>query len=71
MPRNNYADIAAELGVDRRTLYRWRLRKDFEHALQLAIRRKVDELTGRAGRHDYRDIDDLVAIFQACGFNVG
>lgn len=32
VPRMNYEEIASELGVNRRTLYRWRNRRDFAKA---------------------------------------
>lgn len=39
IPRKNYEEIAAELGIDRRTLYRWRARTDFERELRKEIDR--------------------------------
>lgn len=40
-------DIAEELGVDRRTLYRRRQRKDFARLLEREVRRKVRERVPR------------------------
>jgi transposase-like protein len=45
----NYEDIAKKIGVNRRTLYRWRLRKDFERELRKAIDIKMTAKYG--GRH--------------------
>lgn len=40
----NYEDIAKELGISVRTLYRWRQRKDFEAALKVAVKRYITSL---------------------------
>lgn len=44
--RLNYEIIAKRLSVDRRTLYRWRKRKDFAEMLRKTIDRNIREKFG-------------------------
>jgi predicted DNA-binding transcriptional regulator AlpA len=43
VPTPNLEEIARACGVDRRTLYRWRQRKDFTRELDKVQRRKTEE----------------------------
>lgn len=47
VPRKNYDEIAAAVGIDRRTLFRWRERKDFERELQKAIDKRLSSMRKR------------------------
>lgn len=43
VPTPNLEEIARACGVDRRTLYRWRQRRDFARELDKVQRRKTEE----------------------------
>ncbi|MNW55332.1 hypothetical protein D3C74_329840 [compost metagenome] len=43
VPTPNLDEIARACGVDRRTLYTWRHRKDFEREFMMLARKKADE----------------------------
>ncbi|MFD0675280.1 MULTISPECIES: phBC6A51 family helix-turn-helix protein [unclassified Paenibacillus] len=74
--RKSCEEIAELIGVNRRTLYRWRQRRDFDNALTVEIRRTISE---RFAGHrpsvmdiaNSGDIAELIRILQANGFAVG
>jgi DNA invertase Pin-like site-specific DNA recombinase len=51
---NTLDDIAAGVGVDRRTLYRWRQRKDFDKELRKARRKMIAERRRKIPRTNFR-----------------
>lgn len=68
VPTQNLEDIAQACGVDRRTLYRWRLRKDFQHELRKVQERKNTEYSRKIKRqrHAYvMGLGDFEQIFRA------
>lgn len=66
VPTQNLEDIAGACGVDRRTLFRWRLRKDFERELRKVQQRKNAEYGRRIRQRQAQvmDIGDIEQIFR-------
>ncbi|MCM3497656.1 phBC6A51 family helix-turn-helix protein [Paenibacillus sp. FSL K6-1566] len=68
VPSQNLEDIAQACGVNRRTLFRWRLRKDFERELRKVQQRKADEYRRRMKRKfnaritDARDLEEVFRV---------
>lgn len=66
--RLSYGEIADRIGIDRRTLHRWRIRKDFDREL-----RKVMTRNEREWRRTTRDLlrlrsaHDMTWFFDAVG----
>lgn len=75
--RLTYEQAAAKLGVDRRTIYRWRQCPDFQRVLQKAIDRKIYELDGSRRKWTVMnaaltgDTREIQRFFDTLGFNVG
>ena len=66
--RRNYDDIAKQLGISRRQLYRWRQRKDFERALQRAVSAEVNRrMRNLRMRIRYNDAETLEFIMRNTG----
>lgn len=68
VPTPTLEEIAQVCGVDRRTLYRWRLRKDFQREMRKAQDRKLNEFRRSMRRQfDARitNAKDLEAVFNA------
>lgn len=67
VPTPNLDDIARACGVDRRTLYRWRLRKDFDKAWRELGRQKAAARFRRAKRKVYEisRVEDIELILRA------
>ncbi|MEI2284439.1 phBC6A51 family helix-turn-helix protein [Paenibacillus polysaccharolyticus] len=65
VPTPNLDDIARHCYVDRRTLYRWRLRKDFQRELTKAQERKHKHF--RLKLSEIRRVEDFEFIFRAAG----
>ncbi|MFD2332251.1 phBC6A51 family helix-turn-helix protein [Cohnella sp. GCM10020058] len=65
----NYGDVAAELGVSRMTLYRWRHRPDFARELRKetakVMRKRERELKDKFA---LTTLEDHVWFFNASGF---
>ncbi|RAV03036.1 phBC6A51 family helix-turn-helix protein [Paenibacillus sp. YN15] len=59
VPRMNYEEIAAELGVDRRTLYRWRERPDFQRAYK--------ELSRAVAKAKFKHMKADMLSYALCG----
>ncbi|WP_339274469.1 phBC6A51 family helix-turn-helix protein [Paenibacillus sp. FSL W8-0426] len=66
--RLRYGEIADRVGVDRRTLHRWRKRKDFERELRKVLARMEREWrrTSRE-RSRLRSSEDMTWFFSAVG----
>lgn len=65
VPTPNLDDIARACTVDRRTLYRWRQRKDFAREL----RRKMEARRPRIKRRPLpTTVDGIERLFIDCGF---
>ncbi|KGE20790.1 helix-turn-helix domain-containing protein [Paenibacillus wynnii] len=66
--RMNYSDIADSVGVTRRTLQRWRQRKDFDRELRKVNAKLVNEWrrTSRE-RMRLRTAQDMTWYFNAIG----
>lgn len=68
IPTQNLEDIAKACGVDRRTLFRWRLRKDFERELRKVQERKSAEYSRKIKRQMHAHVmglGDMEQIFRA------
>lgn len=68
VPTPNLEDIAKACYVDRRTLYRWRLRKDFDKELRKVSERKSDEyrrMINREFKTRLTNAKDFEQVFQA------
>lgn len=66
--RHKYGEIAARVGVDRRTLLRWRKRKDFDKELRRARAKTVDEMRKSFGdRKRPKTSADIFEYFGAMG----
>ncbi|MCM3175941.1 phBC6A51 family helix-turn-helix protein [Paenibacillus sp. MER 99-2] len=67
VPTPNLDDIARTCGVDRRTLYRWRLRKDFDKAWRELSRHKAAFRFRRVKRKAYEisRVEDIELILRA------
>ncbi|MNM83863.1 hypothetical protein D3C81_959330 [compost metagenome] len=66
--RMGYAEIAKAIGVDRRTLHRWRKRKDFDRALRKAFDKHTNEWRRSARvRRWPHTADDIARVFKATG----
>lgn len=67
VPTPNLDDIARACGVDRRTLYRWRLRKDFDKAWRELGRQKAAARYRRVKRKAYEisRVEDIELILRA------
>lgn len=70
VPTLNLEDIAKQCVVDRRTLYRWRMRKDFERELRKVQQRKIEECR-RKMKHNFnaritsaRDIEQVFRMLE-------
>lgn len=64
-----YDDVARACGVDRRTLYRWRQRKDFDRALRKAFDKKSNEwMRVMRSRRVPRTVDDIAWFFGKLGY---
>ncbi|MCL6458140.1 MAG: hypothetical protein K6T85_09055 [Gorillibacterium sp.] len=67
-PTKNLDDIARACMVNRRTLYRWRLRKDFERELRKVHERKMNERSrSLKGRFKLRSVADIEWFFNTIG----
>jgi transposase-like protein len=65
--RYDYTEVAEQTGVSRRTLYRWRQRKDFKREINKELKRKARERQqANKERMSVRTLDDLDRIFRAC-----
>lgn len=60
-PSMNRAIIARECGVNRRTLLRWELRKDFEIERTKVMNRKMEPIRNRINRarRPLNNVDDI------------
>lgn len=69
VPTPNLEEIARACGVDRRTLYRWRQRKDFTRELDKVQRRKTEEYNRwlRAKIKYVMTARDIEETFRMCG----
>ncbi|MBP1905511.1 hypothetical protein J2Z32_002141 [Paenibacillus turicensis] len=68
-PTENLEDIAKACGVDRRTLFRWRERKDFTRELNKVQQRKINEYIRRGKariKHATASYDYIEELFRAC-----
>lgn len=68
VPTPNLEDIAKACGVDRRTLYRWRLRSDFAKEMRKESERKADEyrrMINRKFKTRVTSVKDFEQVFQA------
>lgn len=67
IPTQNLEEIAQACLVDRRTLYRWRLRKDFQREQRKVQERKNAEYRRRLRqrRAQVLDVGDIEEIFRA------
>lgn len=65
VPTPNLDDIARHCYVDRRTLYRWRLRKDFHRELEKAQERKQKRF--RVKLSEIRRVEDIEFILRVNG----
>lgn len=74
VPRMNYEEIASELGVNRRTLFRWRQRPDFDRELRREINRKWEAYQKTIPKPNLLamalsgDVDAIEWFFNAAGF---
>lgn len=71
--RKSCGEIALILGINRRTLYRYRQRLDFQRALAAATNRVVSEKLREYRPPDPRSlgVTEITRILQAVGFPVG
>lgn len=69
VPTPNLDDIARECSVDRRTLYRWRLRRDFDKAYRELSRHKATVQYRRVKRisSEIRRVEDIEFILRVNG----
>ncbi|PQP86186.1 phBC6A51 family helix-turn-helix protein [Paenibacillus sp. AR247] len=66
-----YGEIAEILGVNRRTLLRWRKRKDFDKELRKARGRRVEAIRKALGdRKRIKSSADIREYFTEIGFDV-
>lgn len=64
--RWDYTEVAKQTGVSRRTLYRWRQRKDFKREINKELKRKARERQqANKERMKPRTLDDYVRILLA------
>lgn len=64
----SYGEIASRVGVDRRTLLRWRKRKDFDKELRKARAKIAEEVRKSFGdRKRLKTREDIFEYFGAMG----
>ncbi|WP_449601061.1 phBC6A51 family helix-turn-helix protein [Paenibacillus sp. Marseille-Q9583] len=69
VPTPNLDDIAQACTIDRRTLYRWRQRKDFDKEMRKVSRRKMEARRPRIKRRPLpTTVDGIERLFIDCGF---
>lgn len=69
VPTPNLADIAQACAVDRRTLYRWRKRSDFDRELRKVSRKKAEAMRRKARRTQTpMSIDGIERLFKCVGW---
>lgn len=69
VPTPNLEDIAKACGVDRRTLYRWRLRQDFQREIRKVQAQKTKQYLRRMKRTyiQPRNVNDFEKVFKVFG----
>ncbi|WP_416293095.1 phBC6A51 family helix-turn-helix protein [Paenibacillus illinoisensis] len=66
--RLSYGEIADNIGIDRRTLHRWRMRKDFDRELRKVMARNEREWRRTMqSRLRLRSAHDMTWFFDAVG----
>jgi hypothetical protein len=71
VPTPNLDEISRICTIDRRTLYRWRQRKDFDKELRKVSRMKFEAVRRRRGMTRApvpKTVDGIERLFNDCGF---